>query len=154
PFLKRIVARRRRRRRATKARVAAMSRGRRLVRRLMIAGTWLLGLVAALMVAAVVMYYQFTDVPRPDQLPLPQVATIQYADGSTLAHIGSVDRTIVTLSQVPPTVRWAVIASEDRNFYGEPGISVRGTVRAALSDVTGGDTQGGSGITQQYVKNA
>jgi membrane peptidoglycan carboxypeptidase len=82
------------------------------------------------------------------------VATIQYSDGSTIAKIGSVDRTIVTLKQVPPHVRWAVLAAEDRGFYSESAISIRGTIRAALSDVTGGDTQGGSGITQQYVKNA
>ena len=106
------------------------------------------------MVATIVMFYTLTDVPRPETLPLPQVATIQYADGSTLARIGSVDRTIVHLEQVPKHVRWAVLAAEDRSFYSEPGVSIRGTLRAALSDVTGGDTQGGSGITQQYVKNA
>jgi membrane peptidoglycan carboxypeptidase len=55
---------------------------------------------------------------------------------------------------VPEHVRWAVLAAEDRNFYTEPGVSIRGTIRAALSDLTGGDTQGGSGITQQYVRNA
>jgi membrane peptidoglycan carboxypeptidase len=153
-FLKRMIERRKSRRRATKARVAAMSRGRRIARRGMIASTWLLGFVAAGMVSVIVMYYAFTDVPRPDQLPLPQKATIQYADGSTLATIGSVDRTIVHLGQVPETVRWAVLAAEDRNFYNEPGVSIKGTLRAALTDITGGDTQGGSGITQQYVKNA
>jgi membrane peptidoglycan carboxypeptidase len=150
----RFMQRRRERRAARKARVAAMTRPRRILRRSMIAGTWLLGLIAAMMVATIVMFYTFTDVPRPESLPLPQVATIQYADGSTLARIGSVDRTIVHLEQVPTSVRWAVLAAEDRNFYNEPGVSIRGTVRAALSDVTGGNTQGGSGITQQYVKNA
>ena len=58
------------------------------------------------------------------------------------------------LDQVPEPVRWAVLAAEDRSFYTDPGISIRGTVRAAISDIFGGDTQGGSGITQQYVKNA
>jgi membrane peptidoglycan carboxypeptidase len=146
--------RRRERRQARKARVAAMSPRRRFARRSMIVGTWLLGFVAAGMVAVIVMYYMFTDVPRPETRPLPQVATIQYSDGSTLARIGTVDRTIVHLEQVPAHVRWAVLAAEDRGFYSEPGVSIRGTVRAALSDLTGGNTQGGSGITQQYVKNA
>ncbi|HKC28137.1 MAG TPA: transglycosylase domain-containing protein [Jatrophihabitans sp.] len=150
----RLVQRYKRRRRAKKARLAAMSRGRRVARRGLILGTWLLGFIAALMVAVIVMYYEFTNVPRPDSLPLPQVATIQYADGSTLARIGSVDRTIVQLNDVPKAVRYAVLAAEDRNFYTEPGVSIRGTIRAALSDLTGGSTQGGSGITQQYVKNA
>jgi membrane peptidoglycan carboxypeptidase len=71
-----------------------------------------------------------------------------------MARIGTVDRTIVRLDQVPAQVRWAVLAAEDRNFYNEGAVSLRGTARAALSDVTGGNTQGGSGITQQYVKNA
>jgi membrane peptidoglycan carboxypeptidase len=150
----RMIERYKRRRRATKARVAAMTPGRRWARRGMLAGTWTLGFIAALMVAVIVMYYAFTDVPRPETLPLPQTATIQYADGSTLAKIGPVDRTVVHLDQVPESVRWAVLAAEDRNFYSEPGVSIRGTIRAALSDLTGGDTQGGSGITQQYVRNA
>lgn len=142
------------RRRKTKARVAAMSRGRRLGRRAMILSTWVLGLFAGLMVTAIVLFYALTNVPRPEDLPQLQVATIQYADGSTMARVGSEDRTIVNLSQVPDHVRWAVLAAEDRNFYQDSAISIRGTVRAALSNVTGGDTQGGSGITQQYVRNA
>jgi membrane peptidoglycan carboxypeptidase len=146
--------RRRERRAATKARVAAMSRKRRFGRRSMIAGTWLLGLIAAGMIAVIVAYFAFTDVPRPETRPLPQVGTIEYSDGTTLARIGTEDRTIVHLEQVPKHVRWAVLAAEDRGFYSEPGVSIRGTVRAALTDLTGGNTQGGSGITQQYVKNA
>jgi membrane peptidoglycan carboxypeptidase len=153
-LFKRLMERRRQRRARIKARVAAMSPRRRWLRRGLIAGTWLLGFIAALMVAVIIMYYQFTDVPRPDQLALPQVARIEYSDGSTMATIGNVDRTIVTLKQVPEHVRWAVIAAEDRGFYSEPGVSIRGTIRAAISDVFGGSTQGGSGITQQYVKNA
>jgi membrane peptidoglycan carboxypeptidase len=152
--LARFRHRRRQRRAATKARVAAMSGRRRFARRSMIVGTWLLGFLAAGMVAVIVMYYMFTDVPRPETLPVVQVATIEYSDGSTLARIGTEDRTIVHLEQVPQHVRWAVLAAEDRGFYSEPGVSIRGTVRAALTDVTGGNTQGGSGITQQYVKNA
>ena len=131
-----------------------MSRPKRVARKSMILGTWLLGLVAALLVTTIVLFYTLTDVPRPETLPLPQVATIEYSDGSTLARIGSVDRTIVKLDQVPKQVQSAVIAAEDRGFYSEPGVSVKGTVRAAWSDLTGGNTQGGSGITQQYVKNA
>ncbi|MDT4941402.1 MAG: hypothetical protein QOJ34_1491 [Pseudonocardiales bacterium] len=150
----RVLERYKRHRRRTKARVAAMTPGRRWTRRGLIAGTWLLGFVAALMIAVIVMYYAFTDVPRPEDLPLKQVATIQFADGSTLARIGPEDRTLVQLDQVPEPVRWAVLAAEDRSFYSDPGISIRGTLRAAISDVFGGDTQGGSGITQQYVKNA
>ncbi len=133
-----------------------MTRRHRVWRRIGILGTWLLGLVAALMVATVVGFYTLSNVPQPQDLPLPQVATITYADGSVLARVSpsGENRTVVPLSQVPQSLRWAVISAEDRNFYSEPGVSIKGTLRAALNDLTGGDVQGGSGLTQQYVKNA
>jgi membrane peptidoglycan carboxypeptidase len=142
------------RREAKKQRIAAMSRGRRVLRRVGVAGTWLIAFVVVLTVSAVSLFYVLSDVPRPESLPLPQVATILYADGSVMARIGTENRTIVTLDKVPKTVQWDMLAAEDRGFFTEPGVSVRGTLRAAMSDATGGDTQGGSGITQQYAKNA
>ena len=143
-----------RRRQRKRARLAKMSRSKRVWRRIGITLTWLLGLIAALMAVAVVLFYTLSDVPQPSDLSVPQVAVVEYSDGSTMARIGSVDRTTVPLSKVPESVRWAVLSAEDRNFYSEPGVSITGTMRAALHDVTGGNTQGGSGITQQYVKNA
>ncbi len=150
----RFLARRHRKRVAKKARLAAMSRRHRWLRRLGILGTWLLAFATVIVVIAVVLFYSLSDVPSPQSLPLPQVAVIQYADGSTMAKIGPIDRSLVPLSSVPPQVRWDVLAAEDRGFFHEPGVSIRGTLRAALSDLTGGDVQGGSGITQQYAKNA
>jgi len=147
-------ARWKRRRAAKKRRIAAMSRRRRVARRVGILATWFLGLIAAMMVVAIVLFYTLSDVPRPEDVALPQVATILYSDGSVMGRIGTVDHTDVPISKVPKSVRWDVIAAEDRGFYDEPGISITGTLRAAVNDLTGGDTQGGSGITQQYVKNA
>jgi len=131
-----------------------MSRRRRIGRRVGIISTWFLGLIAVLMVTAIVLFYTLSDVPRPQDVALPQTATILYADGSVMGHIGTIDHTDVPIARVPKPVRWDVLAAEDRNFYNEPGVSITGTLRAALNDLTGGDTQGGSGITQQYVKNA
>src|SRR5438445_5089817 len=142
------------RHRAKKKRLAAMSRRRRILRRFGVIGTWLLAILAVLMVSTVTLFYKLSDVPRPESLPLPQVATFLYSDGSVMARIGTQNRTIVKLEEVPQPVRWDVLAAEDRAFYTEPGVSIKGTIRAALSDLTGGDTQGGSGITQQYAKNA
>ena len=152
--LERIVFAYKVRRAAKKRRLAKMTRKRRVARRFGIAGTWFLGFVAALVIAAVIAFYTFGDVPRPETLPLPQVAEILYSDGSVMAQFGVQNRTIVSIDKVPEAVRYDILAAEDRNFYSESGVSIRGTVRAALSDLTGGDTQGGSGITQQYVKNA
>ncbi len=149
-----FLERRRRRRAAKKRRIAAMSRKRRIARRVGILSTWVLGMIAVLMVTAIVLFYTLSNVPRPEDVALPQTATILYADGSVMGHIGTIDHTDVPISHVPKPVRYDVLAAEDRNFYNEPGISITGTLRAALNDLTGGDTQGGSGITQQYVKNA
>jgi membrane peptidoglycan carboxypeptidase len=99
--------------------------------------------------------YARTDVPDPEALPTNQIATVYYSDGkTTLARIGSQNRSDVPLTQVPVYVRDAVLAAENRSFYSDPGISPKGIARAAWNNVRGGDLQGGSTITQQYVKNA
>ncbi|HEV7193074.1 MAG TPA: transglycosylase domain-containing protein [Jatrophihabitantaceae bacterium] len=139
---------------AKKRRLAAMTRKRRIWRRVGVVATTLLSLIALMLVSTVVLFYTLTNVPRPETLALPQVAKILYANGTTLSTIGDQNRTIIRLDQVPQQVRWEVLAAEDRGFYSEPGVSIKGTLRAVASDLTGGDTQGGSGITQQYVKNA
>jgi membrane peptidoglycan carboxypeptidase len=106
--------------------------------------------------ALTVIAYERTTIPNVNALAAEQSTTIYYSDGKTiLARIGDTNRTDVQLSQVPVTVQHAVLAAEDRNFYSEPGISPTGIVRALLVDLKGGDiSQGGSTITQQYVKNA
>jgi membrane peptidoglycan carboxypeptidase len=66
-----------------------------------------------------------------------------------------VNRQPVAFEQIPKVVRDAVLAAEDRSFYSDPGVSVTGLLRAVKNNVTGdgGNLQGGSTITQQYVKN-
>jgi membrane peptidoglycan carboxypeptidase len=102
------------------------------------------------------MAYLIVDVPKPGDIRTNQVSTILASDGSELAKIVPPEgnRVDVNLSQVPVHVRQAVIAAEDRNFYSNPGFSFTGFARAVKNNVFGGDTQGGSTITQQYVKNA
>src|SRR5690606_17458729 len=55
---------------------------------------------------------------------------------------------------IPVHVRDAVMAAEDRDFYSNPGFSLTGFARAIGNNIFGGDVQGGSTITQQYVQNA
>jgi membrane peptidoglycan carboxypeptidase len=144
-----------RRRAAKKRRLAMMSTRKRVLRRIGLLATWLLALLALLATGVAVAVYSVAHVPSPTELQTNQSAIVQYADGSTMATIdGGENRIIVPLSKVPVHVRDAVIAAEDRGFYSEPGISIRGTVRAGINDLKGGSTQGGSTITQQYVKNA
>ncbi len=55
---------------------------------------------------------------------------------------------------ISPAVINAVLAVEDKRFWSDPGVDLKGIVRAFLSDATGGPTQGASTITEQFVKNA
>ncbi|WP_425302148.1 transglycosylase domain-containing protein, partial [Nocardia farcinica] len=114
----------------------------------------------AIMVPSAVFLIAYTtvSVPQPGDLKTNQVATIYAQDGSTV--ISKVvppqgNRTEVTIDQIPPHVRNAVIAAEDRDFYTNPGFSISGFARAARDNVLGKESAGGgSTITQQYVKNA
>ncbi|MGI8757256.1 MAG: transglycosylase domain-containing protein, partial [Acidimicrobiales bacterium] len=66
---------------------------------------------------------------------------------------GTEDRVLVTYTQMPAVLREAVIATEDKDFFRHGGVDPMGIARAAYSDIRGqGVRQGGSTITQQYVK--
>jgi membrane peptidoglycan carboxypeptidase len=103
------------------------------------------------------MAYFIVDIPKPGNIRTNQVSTILASDGSEIAKIVPPEgnRVDVNINQVPVHVRQAVIAAEDRNFYSNPGFDFAGFARAVQNNLFGnGDLQGGSTITQQYVKNA
>ena len=102
------------------------------------------------------MAYLIVDVPKPGDIRTNQVSTILASDGSEMAKIVPPEgnRVDVNIDQIPVAVRDAVMAAEDRDFYSNPGFSFSGFVRAFKNNIFGGDLQGGSTITQQYVKNA
>jgi len=82
----------------------------------------------------------------------PQKSEIYASDGKTLvATIFKQDRQPIPLSQVPKPLQQALIATEDRRFYSHHGVDLRGLLRSAVS-TSNGDTQGGSTLTMQYVK--
>ena len=87
--------------------------------------------------------------------PLAQRTRILAADGSQLAVLYRQNRVSVRLADIPEQLRQAVIATEDARFYRHHGVDYKGTIRAAVSNAqAGGVSQGGSTLTQQYVKNA
>ena len=102
------------------------------------------------------MAYLIVDVPKPGDIRTAQVSTILASDGSEIAKIVPPEgnRVDVNIDQIPVHVRDAVMAAEDRDFYSNPGFSFTGFLRAFKNNIFGGDLQGGSTITQQYVKNA
>jgi membrane peptidoglycan carboxypeptidase len=98
----------------------------------------------------------------PDYLKIEtpqQISTLYAQDGSghevPIATFYSQDRVNVRPDQIAQTVKDAAIDTEDPRFYSEGGVDVIGTIRATLATALGhGDNiQGGSTITQQYVKN-
>lgn len=89
------------------------------------------------------------------ELAQPTTIYARAADGSdvALATFYSQNRLPVAFDQISSHVKDAAIASEDPRFYSHGGVDIQGTMRGALSTLAGGGVQGGSSITQQYVKN-
>ncbi len=63
------------------------------------------------------------------------------------------NRENVTWENLGQSVKDAAVAGEDPRFYDHGGVDLQGTIRGAVETYIGGNTQGGSSITQQYVKN-
>src|SRR3954454_20080226 len=96
------------------------------------------------------------DLPATLRMPPPpERSRIVAGDGSTIASFFTQDRVNVPLRKVAPVMQRAIVAIEDARFFDHGGVDLRGTLRAAATDVgNGGTVQGGSTLTQQYVKNA
>lgn len=113
-----------------------------------------------LLIVFLVFLYVAKDLPNPSRVKSVTGAqnTRYYArDGETLLweDHGDKNRTVIPFDQMPSSIKNATIAIEDKNFYKEGSFSIFGYLRAALVDITHrGVHQGGSTITQQYVKNA
>ena len=88
-------------------------------------------------------------------LPLPESTRILAADGTPIADLYQQNRVEVTIDQISKPMQEAILAIEDSRFYEHNGIDFRGTVRAYVTNqISGGVVQGGSTLTQQYVKNS
>ncbi|MCX5199382.1 penicillin-binding protein [Streptomyces sp. NBC_00249] len=152
----RAKSRRRAARKARRPLIDFPRRGRRGWRRWtpswkLASGLFLLfaGALAGLFTA---IYIQ-VKIPNPHDSASRQGTVYYWADGSRMVSVGDVNRQDVKLSEVPESVQSAVIAAENADFYSDSGVSVTGIGRAAVNIVKGKETQGGSTITQQYVKN-
>ena len=103
---------------------------------------------------AVFLYlYNTLSVPAPADLALAQKTTVYYADGTTeMGSLGEINRQIVDTTKIPDYVSKAIVASEDRTFYTNSGVDVKGILRALVNNLRGGARQGASTLTQQYVE--
>ncbi|MFJ6747950.1 MULTISPECIES: transglycosylase domain-containing protein [unclassified Streptomyces] len=77
-----------------------------------------------------------------------------WSNGKVMARDGKANRQNLDFAQIPVSMQNAAIAAENATFWDDSGVDPMGIARALFNMAKGGDTQGGSTITQQYVKNA
>lgn len=90
--------------------------------------------------------------------PIPAQSAVRSrilaADGTELATLFTENRKPISIQDIPDHVKNAVIAAEDQRFWSHKGFDGKSIIRAAIANIAADDTvQGGSTITQQYVKN-
>ncbi|WP_438292769.1 transglycosylase domain-containing protein [Streptomyces sp. HUAS TT7] len=107
------------------------------------------------LIAVIGVAYYMVAIPDVAQAAKAQNNVYYWADGSQMvATGGEVNRQIIPYEQIPAAMRYAVISAENKTFETDSGVDPQGIARALLNMAKGGQTQGGSTITQQYVKNA
>ncbi len=129
------------------------SRGKRVVKRIF----QVVGILAALSiiagVAIVAIGYSTTKLPDANADFKTATTFVYYNDGK--AQLGSFavqNRQPLKYKDIPKNMTEAIVSAENRTFWTDKGISIRGMIRAAWVIAHGGTVQGGSTITQQYIK--
>lgn len=137
-----------------------MAKSSRLLRNFIVTvvlGGFGVGICLAAMVpgaAIVVRANHYTGNLKGKLSKLSEPTKIYAADGTQIGTLASQDRENVKLSEVPKVMIDAVVATEDRTFFSNPGLDGSALFRAAMDNFTSGKIeQGGSTITQQLVKN-
>lgn len=115
-----------------------------------------LAVVLAFVSADYIVERTLASVTLPKEVALPSSARVFDKDGNLIAtYRDEITRFTIDISKLPDYVSQSVIAAEDRDFYSHEGISISGMARAAWRNFSSGEVeQGGSTITQQYIKNA
>lgn len=137
-----------------------LARKRSFARRLVvfIVGLFIFSISAAGGVTAGIMVSFGNEIPNINKKAprsVAQTTKIYAADGSWMADLhAEEDRVFTKLDGIPKHLQNAVIAIEDERFYKHSGIDYQGIVRALVSNIkSGGIVEGGSTLTQQFVKN-
>ncbi|MFJ9804577.1 transglycosylase domain-containing protein [Streptomyces wuyuanensis] len=131
-------------------------RGRQGFRRWLPSWKLLLGAFSAVVLGLLALFaavYAYVDIPSENTAARQEANVYYWADGTQMVSVGAVNRQNVPLSRIPVSVRNAAIAAENAGFYEDSGVSFSGLARAVANMARGEETQGGSTITQQYVKN-
>ena len=114
-------------------------------------------LVMGIAIALIVLVLTYPNLPSLEVLTdyRPKIPLRVYtADGHLIGEFGEERRAVVTIGEVPPVMKNAILSAEDDRFYQHGGIDYLGMLRAAVTNVVGGGKrQGASTITQQVARN-
>jgi len=117
----------------------------------------LAGLAAAvLLVGGLVIALAFPNLPSLEALTeyQPKVPLRVYsAEGVLIGEFGEERRAVVSIAEVPPQLKAAILAAEDERFYQHGGVDYISVLRAALTNVASGTQQGAGTITMQVARN-
>ncbi|MGY0025332.1 transglycosylase domain-containing protein [Streptomyces sp. cg35] len=112
------------------------------------------GLIGSMMLAAGIAY-AMVGVPKTADTATAQNNVYYWSNGKQMiATGGETNRQIIKYADIPKSMRYAVMSAENKTFETDKGVDPMGIARAVFNMAKGGQTQGGSTITQQYVKNA
>jgi penicillin-binding protein 1A len=123
---------------------------------LVLLGLGLLALTSLLFGMLMAVAKEIPSLENSAQFKTARNSTMLAADGKPIARLtGNENRILIDPEEISPMIKNAVIAVEDRRFYQHHGVDLKGMARAAVADITNrGKVQGGSTITEQFVKNA
>ena len=121
--------------------------------------TWRITFLIIFLTLLGALIYLIQELPSPKNFTSSEnyAVSTQIFDrnGQLLYEVyGDENRLPIDIKTLPEHVLQATIAIEDKNFHRHHGLDIRGLIRATINNLTGGNTQGGSTITQQLVKNA
>ncbi|MFM9498382.1 transglycosylase domain-containing protein, partial [Streptomyces galilaeus] len=107
-----------------------------------------------LVIGAFIILYMTTPIPDTANAEAELQSNVyKYSDGTMLARDGKLNRENVDLAEIDKAVQHTFVAAENKSFYQDAGVDLKGTTRGVLNTLMGKGAQGGSTITQQYVKN-
>src|SRR5712675_3482948 len=113
--------------------------------------------VLSLALAGFVILLAYPNLPSIEALTeyQPKIPLRVYsAEGVLIGEFGEERRAVVSIEEVPPQLKAAILAAEDERFYQHAGIDYVGVMRAAYANlVAGGRRQGASTITMQVARN-
>lgn len=118
----------------------------------------IIGIVGFFVLAGVFIYFS-RNLPDPSNLEdrvITESTKIYDRTGKIILYDihGEERRTVIPFEEIPQSVKDATIVSEDRDFYKHKGIDFKAIIRAAWLNLTSDSLQGGSTLTQQFVKKS